>query len=353
MCFYYGADKRIRFPVAREGMRPSSEKPAWLADYPQEFEAEYFVAAGDELQPLANALTHWAILGWQPVIDYFLQDYLAGLPNYALIDPMIRESEALALGGLEGLDDPREDGVMQERFRNWMSRLPRKDKAYLLCTGPSLSRFAEFDFSDGHVIGCNTSVSNQALMSHARPCLMVAADPVFNFGPSVYSDHFRRDLMRGAESQPFFFLTLRAYERLAARHLPLGPDRIAHIRPGADAIPRRLDDRWIAPSTGNIMTLLMLPAAFTISRSIHIIGADGREPGEDYFWKHDPTSQLSGEMDTVRAAHPAFFARRDYRAYYDEHCRVVDEQIRVIEAAGGEVRSLTPSHIPALREREI
>ena len=99
------------------------------------------------------------------------------------------------------------------------------------------------------------------------------------------------------------------------------------------------------------MTLLMMPLAFSLAPRIAILGADGREPGETYFWKHDPQSQLTEQMKAARECHPAFFAKRDYEDYYESHCQVIERQVSEIERLGGEVSSLTPSFIPALRAR--
>jgi hypothetical protein len=100
------------------------------------------------------------------------------------------------------------------------------------------------------------------------------------------------------------------------------------------------------------MTTLMLPTAFLLADRVRIAGADGRQPTERYFWRHNPQLQYSDEMmKTVFDSHPSFFRYIDYRDYYDEYCRSLEDLIQVAEQAGKLVSAATPSWIPALRRR--
>lgn len=100
------------------------------------------------------------------------------------------------------------------------------------------------------------------------------------------------------------------------------------------------------------MTTLMLPLALMLADDVTVAGADGRNPTESYFWSHSPRLQYSDEMmGTVFAAHPSFFRFIDYRDYYDEFCRSLEELISMGERAGKTVTALTPSWIPAFTKR--
>ena len=100
------------------------------------------------------------------------------------------------------------------------------------------------------------------------------------------------------------------------------------------------------------MTNLMLPAAFLLSDQIEVAGCDGRNPNENYYWRHNAATQYSDElMQTVFDAHIGFFKFRSYADYYDEHCAQLEEFFQVAEHTGKTVSGITPSHIPALLSR--
>jgi hypothetical protein len=96
----------------------------------------------------------------------------------------------------------------------------------------------------------------------------------------------------------------------------------------------------------------MLPIAFALTDRVEIAGCDGRVADERYFWHHNARTQYSDElMTSAFDAHPAFFRDRDYADYYEGHCRELEELLTTGEAAGKRSMGVTPSHIPALRQR--
>ena len=84
---------------------------------------------------------------------------------------------------------------------------------------------------------------------------------------------------------------------------------------------------------------------------INIIGADGRNPDEKYFWQHSQSAQFGNLMNTVFEIHPSFFRDRDYKDYYDEHCNFLNDLIEYGEKQGKKYLSITSSFIPALKKR--
>lgn len=330
--------------------REPRTRPYHLADYGDRFRGRLSFhrrAPG----AITSAMRYGGVLLNAPTGSFPLGRFLQYAPNVAPIDRSEVEMETFWIAKLQTQGRAKAARESRGRLMRYIRKLPRRKKAYLLCTGPSLSRFAEFDFSDGYVIGCNSVVSNPALMKHARPEFIVASDPIFHFGPSIYAEQFRRDLAAAAREYPFLFLTLGVYHHLLGPHVELSRERICEVPHTIDTGTDKLTARWAVPRTANIMTMFMLPLAHTIAKEIHIIGADGREPGETYFWKHDPSSQLTDKMQAIKDCHPAFFERRDYVDYYDTHCDIVQKQVSQIEREGGRVFSLTPSFIPALRDR--
>lgn len=224
--------------------------------------------------------------------------------------------------------------------------------AVVLATGPSAS-LANLDDSAAVRITCNSAVRNKQLMSQFRPNIICFTDPVFHFGPSRYAAEFRRDAVRAALDVDALIV---CGHRFAGALLDLEPSLSGRLV----VIPQQDGGPWRWPTRrnptvrqgGNVMTTLMLPTAFLLADRVEIAGADGRQPTEKYFWKHNPQLQYSDDMmKTVFDSHPSFFRYIDYQDYYEEYCESLEDLIQVGERAGKVVSAVTPSWIPALRLR--
>jgi hypothetical protein len=239
--------------------------------------------------------------------------------------------------------------VALERLRE---RVGPAHDAFVLATGPSAS-VANLDDSADVRITCNSAVRDRDLIRRFRPNIICFTDPVFHFGPSRYAAEFRRDAVRAAEDVDALIV---CGHRFAGALLDLEPalHRRLVVIPQQDGGPWRwpTDRNPTVRQGGNVMTTLMLPTAFLLADRVKIAGADGRQPTERYFWRHNPQLQYSDEMmKTVFDSHPSFFRYIDYRDYYDEYCRSLEDLIQVGEQAGKLVSGVTPSWIPALRRR--
>lgn len=350
--FHFPRDCNFHITLRGHGIELPTERPYHMGDYSARADGNFILAEESAPRPLWPLIVppHHVLLN-RPVATVPGGRRIQYLPNVAPFDPREVEMETFWAAKFHHAQNRRAVAPSRERFLRYIQKLPKREKAYLLCTGPSLSRFREFDFSDGHVIACNSVVSNRALLEHSRPDFVVASDPIFHFGPSIYAEQFRQDLASAARDFPFLFMTLDVYAHLLRAHVDMPEERWAVVPNCAGSAVHDLRRDWFVPRTANIMTMFMLGVAATLAKEIYIIGADGREPGETYFWKHDPASQLTDKMQAIKDCHPAFFERRNYADYYDRHCEVVDHQVRQIESAGGRVYTLTPSFIPALARR--
>ncbi len=274
------------------------------------------------------------------------------MPQFQIIDPGICEYESAAFHGLLHKVSRRVTNESHRRFLKHVSLLPKKNKVYLLCTGPNLKDYRDYDFSDGYVVLCNNAVSDMELMGYTQPDIVVASDPVYHFGPSRGATSYRASLNHAAEKHLFFFLTLTRRYNLARRYIDIPDARMGCVTAHRSAKVDALGGKWGIPLTENILTLLMLPVAFCLANKIYIIGADGRESNESRFWQHMSTPLVPTQGDSFHQCHPAFFCMRNYNEYYRNHCNTVSDQVRSIEKAGGSICSLTPSLIPALAERQ-
>lgn len=226
-------------------------------------------------------------------------------------------------------------------------------QGYVFGTGPNLSLAADYDYSDGVSIACNSMVRNEVLMDRLRPPIIVVGDPIFHAGPSSYAAAFRRDLIHAMDKFGSYLIVPERDHHIFMHHLP------ERLKKKICAIPYQQSDQpnldlgrsFTVTSTANVLTLFLLPIAGTLFKRIGISGCDGRPLKENnYFWRHDPASQFQVELDEIKLVHPAFF-NVDYDDYYSAHCDTVEKWIIALEKAGRAVECITPSYVPALAAR--
>ena len=258
--------------------------------------------------------------------------------------------------GVRAFTDMAADTAREhERFSALIARLGPVERVHVFGTGPSLSAHVETaDLSDGICIAANSMVRNDELMDRMRPPLIVAADPIFHAGCSLYAAAFRAALARALERTGAWFLCPLRDAAIYRRHLPAScRDRVIGIPFDAAAPPPSdLTRSFALKPYPNVLTLFLLPLAATLAREIRIAGCDGRPIGEDSaFWSHDARAQFTDEMANIRATHPGFFAI-DYNDYYLDHARDLETVLGALEAEGKICISDTPSFLPALHARE-
>lgn len=223
--------------------------------------------------------------------------------------------------------------------------------SFVLATGPS-ALAVDLERIDAEVrITCNSAVSDTKRLTAFRPTIIAFTDPVFHMGPCRYAAAFRKDLVRAIELfDPLVVCGSHWVSPLLTMHPEL-KDRLAVI-PFAQGGPWRwpTDRDPSVRATESVLTNLMLPIALSLTDHVLVAGVDGRQPSENYFWKHG--LQYSDElMQTVFDAHPAFFRDRDYEDYYERYCNEIEEFLQRAEAAGKTVVGAASSWIPAFRRR--
>jgi len=228
-----------------------------------------------------------------------------------------------------------------------------KNKAYCFVTGPSFDRYKEFNYEENSFkVICNSTVKNDEFLEYiGKPDLLVFADPVFHFSPSEYSAAFRDEVIKVFNKYKCFIMVPDYTKALLLSHYPELSDYLIGMKHNkGDYNFPAIDKFWIK-SSANILTLYMLPVASAVSEEINIIGADGRNPDEKYFWHHSKSAQFADLMQTVFETHPSFFRDRDYKEYYEEHCKFLNDLIEYGESKGEKYYSLTKSYIPVLAKR--
>jgi len=230
-------------------------------------------------------------------------------------------------------------------------RAANAQTSFILATGPS-ALAVDLDSVDADVrITCNSAVRDTDRLRAFRPTIIAFTDPVFHFGPCRYAAAFRDDLLRAIEISDPLLLCGSDWVSPLLRMLPELEERLA-------VVPFRRGGHWRWPtkqdptvrSTESVLTNLMLPVALMLTDQVAVAGVDGRQPTENYFWKHG--LQYSDDlMATVFEAHPAFFRDRDYKDHYDHYCEEIEDFLQVAERAGKVVEGAAPSWIPAFRKR--
>ncbi len=239
-------------------------------------------------------------------------------------------------------------------YARMLEQNKNKNKAYCFVTGPSFDRYNEFSYeSNSFKVICNSTVKNDEFLEYiGKPDLLVFADPVFHFSPSEYSAVFRDHVLKVYEKYKCFIMVPENTVGLMLSHYPMLKDNIIGMKDQKEPYNFPTAERFWVKSSANILTLYMLPIASAISNEINIIGADGRNSKEKYFWQHSSSAQFDDLMKTVFETHPSFFRDRDYKDYYEEHCAFLENLLCYGESKGKKYFSLTESFIPALLKRK-
>ncbi len=240
------------------------------------------------------------------------------------------------------------------RFKESAERLGTYENAVIVATGPSAQRYAEFDYADTLGIVCNTAILDEELMKAVQPKFVVFADPIFHFGPSRFAARFRARLKEVANDYDFQVVIPLKYHAVFAAAVPELAARTVSLPFTAEReFNFDLRSDFELRTTANVLTFIMIPLATTFATNVGVLGCDGRALDEDtHFWRHNPRTQFTDELENIREVHPGFFAI-DYNDYYLEHCEKLEEQLSAGERAGRGFSSLADSHIPALKRRAV
>ena len=240
-------------------------------------------------------------------------------------------------------------------FKKLVSQYQTSPKAYLFGTGPSIEQATNYNFDDGVRIVCNTVISNEELLEILKPNIITFADCVFHFGVSKYCERFAEDLKKVVNKYQCHIVTTEVGAALMRAHCPDLRPLIIGVPATKFSGPQILTDKSFKTRSYpySIVTRFMIPLAAGLSKQIYMIGFDGREPNDKYFWKHNDKAQYSDNMQDVRLAHPAFFNDTDYSVHYQNHCKVLTKMVNNFEQRGVQIKVLGHSHVPVLKKRLV
>jgi hypothetical protein len=244
--------------------------------------------------------------------------------------------------------------ISLENYKKFSQSLVPKESSVCFTSGPSFEQYRKFNYENDFKIVCNSIIKNTEFLDYiGGPDVLVFADPVFHFGLNPYAEEFRKEVIKTMSKYPnCFIFTIQENAHVLNYFFPTLTDRIIGLGILGEYNLISEEKLTVFP-TANILTLLMLPIAATFSKIIKVIGADGREQGEKYFWKHSSAAQIDNKMEDAFRYHPSFFRDRIYSEYYEKHCKQLEKHIEFIESKGKLVESLTPSFIPILAKRYL
>lgn len=223
----------------------------------------------------------------------------------------------------------------------------------LLGTGPTIDNLSVENLSKYCVIACNSIVKSRELMDKFQPDIVVFTDPIFHAGWSDYAKEFREALTERFTERPFWMICNARDQYVFRGSLPKGMIERLIAVPQLDTHKFNNDIQrnfWVR-SSNNVLTLMMLPVAASLSQEISLAGFDGRPlDANDYFWTHGAKAQFQDKLTSIKADHPAFF-NISYDDYYGDFVADCEGIFKSLERAGAQIKALSPSHNPALVKR--
>jgi hypothetical protein len=242
-------------------------------------------------------------------------------------------------------------------LKNYKELLLKKSKsnnAYCFLTGPSFSDYKNFSYEKDSVkIICNSIVKDAEFLEYINgPDIITFADCVFHFGPSKYAHTFREMVYEVVKKYDSYVIIPEMTIPLLLNYYPGLKNRVIGL-----GLTKSFNFPTIKNpniyGTNSIATYFMLPIASSLSVNVFFIGADGRQPNENYWWKHNSNVQFTDLMKTVFETHPSFFRDRIYSSDYKKHCKTFKQLVEYGESRNIHYHSLTKSFIPVLSMRGI
>jgi hypothetical protein len=201
----------------------------------------------------------------------------------------------------------------EDKFNSHIKTLKQRGNlpVYVFGTGPTLQNAFNRSFEDGFRVVCNTIVKDQNLWDHLKPDIFCAGDAIYHFGKNIHAVTFRAaTLSRLKESYgSTIFVYPATFDLLVRSEFQEVESSLVPIPVGNHvAFDMDLRERFLLPVIGNVLNQLLIPLAMTLSKDIRLWGFDGRAPNDAGFWKNSNNHSYPDLVDSIRTAHPAFFA---------------------------------------------
>jgi hypothetical protein len=235
---------------------------------------------------------------------------------------------------------------------------------YLFGTGPSLQLARQRSFDDGITVVCNTIVRDKDLWQHLAPAFLTACDANHHFGHTPHAQAFRADALRRLQESNgrtlfvypdvFDVIVRSEFQDVDSLLVPVPFGEHSDITVDLTkcfGIPLHLNML-------NVLTMMLLPLGCTLSSDVRLWGFDGRAPSDRGFWANSERHSYPELMQSVRDAHPAFFADftpqgNEVKYVNEVHGDLLDERLAEAESRGFRFQMLHRSWTPTLQKRYV
>jgi len=230
---------------------------------------------------------------------------------------------------------------------------------YLFGTGPSLQLANQRSFADGTTIVCNTIVRDPELWHHLAPAILTAGDAIYHFGHTPHARAFRADALRRLQESngDTLFVYPAQFDVIVRPEFQNVQSLLVPIPFGDHSdITVDLTKHFCLPQIENVLATLLLPLGCTLGNDVRLWGFDGRAPSDSGFWANSDRHAYPELIQSIRDAHPAFFAEKTPKGeeakYVNRvHGDLLDERLTEAEGRGFEFRMLHASWTPTLQKR--
>jgi hypothetical protein len=214
-------------------------------------------------------------------------------------------------------------------------------------------------FADGTTVVCNTIVRDPELWHHLAPAFLAAGDAIYHFGHTPHACAFRADALRRIQEsngRTLFVYPAQFDVIVRAEFRDVQSSLVPVPYGGHTDMTVDLTKHFCLPQLENVLVTLLLPLGCTLSNDVRLWGFDGRAPSDSGFWANSDRHAYPELMQSLRDAHPAFFAEKTPKGSENKyvnrvHGDLLDERLTEAERRGFEFRMLHPSWTPTLQKR--
>ena len=244
-----------------------------------------------------------------------------------------------------------------QRFLAYHKSLPDFESSLIMGTGPSLAKSRKLTNLSAFKITCNTIVKDQKLWVDLKPHYIVAGDAIYHFAHNLHATSFRNDLKKALSRHEALFLFPALYypflkeEFKDFKHLlipiPLGNHQQLNTNLLSD---------FRLPALGNVLNLLLLPLATSITKKVYLLGFDGRKPSDTLFWTNSSDHSYTEYIPDIQKHHPKFFDyfiddKNPFKYVNKFHGDALDNNLVALEKSGYEFITLAPSYTATMQKR--
>ena len=245
----------------------------------------------------------------------------------------------------------------KQRFLNYCDSLKKYESSLIMGTGPSLAMARNMTEAACYKIVCNTIVKDLDLWAQLKPHFLVAGDAIYHYGHNNYAVSFRRDLKRCLQLHESLYVYPALYHPFLKKEFKEFAHLLVPIPAGdSERMNNNLLQDFHLPLLGNVLNLLLLPLATSLTKKVYLVGFDGRAPSDKLFWSNSNDHSYAEHIPDIQVKHPRFFdhfidPKNPWKYVNTVHGDTLDDNLTALEKSGYEFISLAPSHTKTIQKR--